>query len=86
MVALVSYPWADNGWAIAARCRLQAADHPLRLWRRRELECPHDPVLVRHRDLYRDLLEEAWRTADSRREVVIAAILSAMKRKEDPER
>ena len=26
-------------------------------------------------DLYRDLLEEAWRTADSRREVVIAAIL-----------
>ena len=43
-------------------------------------------VLVKHRDLYRDLLEEAWRTADSRREVVIAAILSAMKRKEDPER
>lgn len=40
-------------------------------------------VLVRHRDLYRDLLEEAWRTADSRREVVIAAILSAMKRKEE---
>jgi HEAT repeat protein len=37
-------------------------------------------VLVRHRDLYRDLLEEAWRTADSRREVVIAAILQAMKR------
>jgi HEAT repeat protein len=40
-------------------------------------------VFVRHRDLYRDLLEEAWRTADSRREVVIAAILSAMKRKEE---
>jgi HEAT repeat protein len=40
-------------------------------------------VMVRHRDLYRDLLEEAWRTADSRREVVIAAILSAMKRKEE---
>jgi HEAT repeat protein len=40
-------------------------------------------VLVRHRDLYRDLLEEAWRTADSRKEVVIAAILSAMKRKEE---
>jgi HEAT repeat protein len=40
-------------------------------------------VLVRHRDLYRDLLEEAWRTADSRREVVIAAILSAMKKKEE---
>ena len=37
-------------------------------------------VLVKHRDLYRDLLEEAWRTADSRREVVIAAILQAMKR------
>ena len=42
--------------------------------------------LVRHRDLYRDLLEEAWRTADSRREVVIAGILSVVKRKEDPER
>ena len=37
-------------------------------------------VFVRHGDLYRDLLEEAWRTADSRREVVIAAILQAMKR------
>ncbi|MBV8520338.1 MAG: HEAT repeat domain-containing protein [Acidobacteria bacterium] len=40
-------------------------------------------VLVRHKDLYRDLLEEAWRTADSRREVVIAAILAAMKRSSD---
>jgi HEAT repeat protein len=37
-------------------------------------------VLVKHRDLYRDELEQAWRTADSRREVVIAAILQAMKR------
>lgn len=37
-------------------------------------------VFVRHRDLYRDLLEETWRMADSRREVVIAAILQAMKR------
>src|ERR1051326_5933378 len=36
-------------------------------------------VFVRHKELYRDLLEEAWRVADSRREVVIAAILSAMK-------
>ncbi len=36
-------------------------------------------VFIRHRDLYRDLLEQAWRTADSRREMVIAAILSAMK-------
>ena len=36
-------------------------------------------VFVRHKDLYRDLLEEAWRTADSRREMVIAAILQAMK-------
>ncbi|HYR26978.1 MAG TPA: HEAT repeat domain-containing protein, partial [Thermoanaerobaculia bacterium] len=40
-------------------------------------------ALVRHKDLYRDLLEEAWRTADSRREVVIAAILQAMKRSND---
>lgn len=40
-------------------------------------------VLVRHKHLYRDLLEEAWRTADSRREIVIAAILAAMKRKEE---
>lgn len=43
-------------------------------------------VFVRHRDLYRDLLEEAWRTADSRREMVIAAILAAMKRSGDEER
>jgi HEAT repeat protein len=43
-------------------------------------------VLVRHKDLYRDLLEEAWRTADSRREVVIAAILAAMKRSGEGER
>jgi HEAT repeat protein len=40
-------------------------------------------VFVKHKDLYRDLLEEAWRTADSRREVVIAAILAAMKKKEE---
>ncbi|MEA2416986.1 MAG: hypothetical protein QOI58_3643, partial [Thermoanaerobaculia bacterium] len=38
-------------------------------------------LFVRHKQLYRDLLEEAWRTADSRREVVIAAILQAMKEK-----
>ncbi|HET7435753.1 MAG TPA: HEAT repeat domain-containing protein [Thermoanaerobaculia bacterium] len=37
-------------------------------------------VFVKHKDLYRDLLEEAWRTADSRREMVIAAILQAMKK------
>lgn len=36
-------------------------------------------VFTRHKELYRDLLEQAWRTADSRREVIIAAILSAMK-------
>ncbi|MBK5260735.1 MAG: HEAT repeat domain-containing protein, partial [Thermoanaerobaculia bacterium] len=36
-------------------------------------------VFVRHKDTYRSLLEEAWRTADSRREVVIAAILQSMK-------
>ena len=40
-------------------------------------------TFVRHKELYRDLLEEAWRTADSRREVVIAAILQAMKRTSD---
>lgn len=43
-------------------------------------------VLVKHRDLYREELEQAWRTADSRKEVVIAAILSAMKRYEEDER
>ncbi|HEX8255105.1 MAG TPA: HEAT repeat domain-containing protein [Thermoanaerobaculia bacterium] len=37
-------------------------------------------VLIKHRDLFRDELEAAWRTADSRREVVIAAMLQAMKR------
>lgn len=36
-------------------------------------------LFVRHKKLFRRLLEEAWRTADSRREVVIAAILQAMK-------
>ncbi|HEU4521507.1 MAG TPA: HEAT repeat domain-containing protein [Thermoanaerobaculia bacterium] len=36
-------------------------------------------VFVRHKEIYRILLEEAWRTADSRREVVIAAILQSMK-------
>ena len=40
-------------------------------------------VFVRHKHLFRDLLEESWRTADSRREVVIAAILQAMKEKKD---
>ena len=38
-------------------------------------------TFVKHKQLYRDLLEEAWRTADSRREVVIAAILAAMREK-----
>jgi HEAT repeat protein len=38
-------------------------------------------VFVKHKELFRDLLEEAWRTADSRREVVIAAILAAMREK-----
>ncbi len=36
-------------------------------------------VFVRHKNVFRDLLEQAWRTADSRREVVIAAILQAMR-------
>ncbi|HYO79539.1 MAG TPA: HEAT repeat domain-containing protein [Thermoanaerobaculia bacterium] len=37
-------------------------------------------VLIKHRDLFRDELEAAWRTADSRREVELAAMLQAMKR------
>lgn len=41
-------------------------------------------IFIRHKAIYRDLLEEAWRTADSRREVVIAAILQAMKRRDLP--
>ena len=36
-------------------------------------------IFVRHKDVYRDLLEQVWRTADSRREIVIAAILQSMK-------
>lgn len=36
-------------------------------------------LFVRHKSIFRSLLEEAWRTADSRHEVVIAAILQAMK-------
>jgi HEAT repeat protein len=34
-------------------------------------------LFVRHIEIYRDLLENAWRTADSRRERVIAAILQS---------
>jgi HEAT repeat protein len=36
-------------------------------------------VFVHHKQIYRDQLEDAWRNADRRREVVIAAILTAMK-------
>jgi HEAT repeat protein len=36
-------------------------------------------IFVRHKKVYRDLLEQAWRTADSRKESVIAAILEAMR-------
>jgi HEAT repeat protein len=46
----------------------------------------HGPILdelaelfVRHKELFRDQLEEAWRKADSRHERLIAAILQAMK-------
>lgn len=35
-------------------------------------------LFVRHMNEYRDLLEQAWRTADSRHELIIAAILQAM--------
>lgn len=41
-------------------------------------------LFVRHKEIYRDLLEEAWRTADSRREIVIAAILRTMKESTGP--
>ncbi len=36
-------------------------------------------LFVRHKDVYRDLLEEAWRKAGSRHEVIISAILQSMK-------
>lgn len=36
-------------------------------------------LFVRHKDVFREPLEKAWRTADSRHEVIIAAILQAMK-------
>lgn len=36
-------------------------------------------LFIRHKDVFRDLLERAWRTADSRHEMVIAAILQALK-------
>jgi HEAT repeat protein len=41
-------------------------------------------IFIKHKAIYRQLLEEAWRTADSRGEVVIAAILQAMKRRDLP--
>jgi HEAT repeat protein len=40
-------------------------------------------LFVRHKEVYRDLLEEAWRTAHSRQEIVISAILRAMKEAPD---
>lgn len=36
-------------------------------------------LFIHHKEIYRDLLEQAWSGADRRREVIIAAILSAMK-------
>jgi HEAT repeat protein len=36
-------------------------------------------LFVRHKKIFRDPLEQAWRSADSRQEVIIAAILQAMK-------
>ena len=36
-------------------------------------------LLIRNRDMFRELLEEAWRRADNRSERVIAAILQAMR-------
>ncbi|MEO8215466.1 MAG: HEAT repeat domain-containing protein [Acidobacteriota bacterium] len=36
-------------------------------------------LFVRRKDLFRDQLEQAWRTADSRHEALIAATLQAMK-------
>ena len=36
-------------------------------------------TFVRHKETYRQLLEQAWQTADSRHELIIAAILQAMK-------
>ncbi|HEU5163472.1 MAG TPA: HEAT repeat domain-containing protein, partial [Thermoanaerobaculia bacterium] len=46
-------------------------------------------LFVRHKEVYRDLLEESWRTAHSRQEIVISAILRAMKEahdfRDDPE-
>jgi HEAT repeat protein len=36
-------------------------------------------IFVRHKKVYRDRLEQAWRTADSRKESVIAAILETMR-------
>ena len=38
-------------------------------------------LLVRHEDVYRDLLEDEWRRADRRREPVIAAILQEVRRR-----
>jgi HEAT repeat protein len=36
-------------------------------------------LFVRHKEVYRDLLEDAWRKAGSRHEVIISAILQSMK-------
>lgn len=40
-------------------------------------------LFVRHKEVFREPLERAWRTADSRHEVIIAAILQAMKDSSD---
>ncbi|MFZ2491627.1 MAG: HEAT repeat domain-containing protein [Thermoanaerobaculia bacterium] len=61
----------------------RVADRSSFPYRFRALENPSilddvSDVFVKHKEIYRDLLEETWRTADSRKEVVIAAILAAM--------
>lgn len=68
--------------AVAALDRIgdrSSFEHLLAALENREILDDVSDLFVRHRDTYRGLLEAAWRTADSRREAVIAAILQEMK-------
>ncbi|HUP65006.1 MAG TPA: HEAT repeat domain-containing protein [Thermoanaerobaculia bacterium] len=57
----------------------ESFDTLLRVLDRRAILDEVSELFIRHKETYRDLLEEAWRTAGSRQEIVIAAVLRAMK-------
>ncbi|HXI14127.1 MAG TPA: HEAT repeat domain-containing protein [Thermoanaerobaculia bacterium] len=51
--------------------------HLVKALRKREIQDAVTELLLRRKDLYGDLLEKAWKTADRQDEMVLAAILQA---------